>query len=150
MTSRRLRHSVRLPALLSTLALTALLQAPAMATGHAITVHHDPYCGCCTAWSDYLRKEGFQVTDIREPDMASIKETLGIPQELASCHTAVIQSTGQRIEGHAPASAIRKLLDRPGVKGIAVPGMPVNAPGMGPMDGTLVTLDLNGKPFSRD
>ena len=33
------------------------------------------------------------------------------------------------IEGHVPASAIRRLLaERPPIKGLAVPGMPVGSP----------------------
>jgi hypothetical protein len=45
---------------------------------------------------------------------------------------------------------VRKLIAHPEVKGVAVPGMPVNSPGMGQMDGNLVTVDFSGKPFSKD
>jgi hypothetical protein len=38
----------------------------------------------------------------------------------------------------------------PSVKGVAVPGMPMNAPGMGKLDGKLVTVDFAGKQFSKD
>jgi hypothetical protein len=39
---------------------------------------------------------------------------------------------GYVVEGHVPASAIRTLINtRPPVVGIAVPGMPIDAPGMG-------------------
>ena len=35
------------------------------------------------------------------------------------------------LEGHVPAIAIRRLLaERPQIKGLAVPGMPVGSPGM--------------------
>ena len=138
------------PSRLFLAALISALHIPALASGPALTVHHDPYCGCCTAWIDYLREEGFSVNSIITPDMGSLKQKLGVPGQLASCHTAVVDGTGQLIEGHAPVSAINKLLQRPHVKGIAVPGMPINSPGMGRMDGTLVTVDFSGRPFSRD
>lgn len=38
---------------------------------------------------------------------------------------------GYIIEGHVPASDIRRLLaERPAITGLAVPGMPVGSPGM--------------------
>ena len=38
---------------------------------------------------------------------------------------------GYAVEGHVPADVIRKLLaERPQVKGVAVPGMPMGSPGM--------------------
>ena len=52
-----------------------------------------------------------------------MKRDLGVPGELASCHTATV--AGYVIEGHVPASSIRKLLkERPNVKGIAMRRMP--------------------------
>ena len=132
------------------IACAAAFAGQAYAAHPALTVHHDPYCGCCTAWIDYLRDEGYAVTSIVTPDMAGLKQKLGVPGPLSSCHTAIVDGTGQLIEGHAPAAAIQKMLQRPHVKGIAVPGMPINSPGMGHMDGTLMTVDFSGRPFSRD
>ncbi|MFX5476700.1 DUF411 domain-containing protein, partial [Acinetobacter baumannii] len=74
----------------------------------------------------------------------------GVPAQLVSCHTAVAEGSGQVVEGHVPAAAIQKLIARPTVKGVAVPGMPANSPGMGQMDGNLLTVDFAGKPFSRN
>jgi hypothetical protein len=52
-----------------------------------------------------------------------------VPEDLQACHTALVG--GYVVEGHVPADAIRRLLrERPKVVGIAVPGMPVGAPGM--------------------
>ena len=54
---------------------------------------------------------------------------LGVPQDLASCHSAEID--GYVIEGHVPADAIKRLLvEKPQAKGLAVPGMPAGSPGM--------------------
>ena len=62
----------------------------------------------------------------------------------------VVDATGQIIEGHVPANAVNKLIADPSVKGVSAPGMPLNAPGMGELDGNLVTVDFAGKPFSKD
>lgn len=130
----------------------ALMAASSLA--HAantdITVYQDPNCGCCSGWVDHMRVSGFDVRAINTADLASIKQKLGVPAKLASCHTGVVDSTGQVIEGHVPARAVNKLLADPSVKGVAAPGMPLNAPGMGELDGNLVTVDFNSKPFSRD
>ena len=62
-------------------------------------------------------------------DLAPIKQKLGVPAALQSCHTAVVD--GYVVEGHVPADLIDRLLrDRPPVVGLAVPGMPVGSPGM--------------------
>ena len=62
-------------------------------------------------------------------DLASIKQKLGVPRALQSCHTALVD--GYVIEGHVPADLIDRLLrERPAVSGLAVPGMPVGSPGM--------------------
>ncbi|MGB6241232.1 MAG: DUF411 domain-containing protein [Castellaniella sp.] len=118
--------------------------------GQAITVHQDPNCGCCHGWAEHMRAEGFDVREVLTNDIVQIKTQSGVPMELASCHTAKIESSGQIVEGHVPASVVRKLLAAPQVRGVAAPGMPQNAPGMGALDGNLVTVDFQGKPFSRD
>jgi hypothetical protein len=62
-------------------------------------------------------------------DLAPVKRRLGVPPALQSCHTAV--ADGYVIEGHVPADVIDRLLrERPGIVGLAVPGMPVGSPGM--------------------
>lgn len=127
-----------------------LVAGTAYAGPQSITVFHDPSCGCCIGWVDHMREAGFQVKTVPTSAMVQVKEKLGVPQELDSCHTAVVDSTGQMIEGHVPATAVNKMLDNPSIKGVAAPGMPLNSPGMGPMDGNLVTVDFSGQPFSRD
>jgi hypothetical protein len=94
-----------------------------------MTVSKDPNCGCCAAWVDYLRAAGFSVVVTDTADIYSVKARLGVPQDLASCHTAEIG--GYVIEGHVPEPTIRKLLaEKPAATGIAVPGMPQSVPGM--------------------
>lgn len=110
------------------------------------TLHKDPWCGCCNAYADYLEENGFAVTRIDHQDMAPIKRKLGTSQA-ASCHTVEID--GYVVEGHVPAAAINKMLnERPDIQGIALPGMPLNSPGMGPeKKGSLkvLSLDKQGK-----
>ncbi|WP_323017473.1 DUF411 domain-containing protein [Castellaniella sp.] len=141
---------------MKSLALCGLLAISTLSFGlnahasEAITVHQDPNCGCCHGWAEHMRAEGFEVREVPTIDMAQIKSQLGVPMNLASCHTARIESSGQIVEGHVPASVVRKLLADPQVRGVAAPGMPQNAPGMGALDGNLVTVDFQGKPFSKD
>ncbi len=62
-------------------------------------------------------------------DLAPVKQKLGVPRALQSCHTAVVE--GYVLEGHVPADLIDRLLrERPAVVGLAVPGMPIGSPGM--------------------
>ena len=102
--------------------------------GHAealplVSVSKDPSCGCCDGWVAHIEAAGFPVKVVESSDMDSLKQRLGVPAELASCHTAEVE--GFAIEGHVPAIAIRKLLsERPRAGGLAVPGMPIGSPGM--------------------
>ncbi len=89
----------------------------------------DPNCGCCSGWVDHLRKAGFAVEVKDVPDVNRVKARLGVPSDLWACHTA--QVAGYVIEGHVPATALRRFLaERPQAKGLAVPGMPAGSPGM--------------------
>ncbi len=121
--SRRdmLRWAVAVPALVAT-------GARAEAAVRVI-VFRDPGCGCCHKWVEHLEANGFAVTVHDTPDMTAVKARLGVPPEVASCHTAEVG--GYVIEGHVPAVAIRRLLaEKPQGRGLAVPGMPVGSPGM--------------------
>ncbi|MXO57252.1 DUF411 domain-containing protein [Altererythrobacter gangjinensis] len=94
-------------------------------------MYRDVNCGCCLAWREHL--EGALPMSVVAQDvgnMSAVKERLGVPKQLRSCHTMVID--GYVIEGHVPAETIAKLLkERPSdVSGLAVPGMPIGSPGM--------------------
>ena len=94
-----------------------------------VVVIKDPNCGCCGSWVDHLKAAGFPVEVITTPQMNRVKARLGVPDDLASCHTAEVG--GYVIEGHVPADAVKRLLaEQPQAKGLAVPGMPVGSPGM--------------------
>jgi hypothetical protein len=94
-----------------------------------MVVYKTPTCGCCGAWVDHVKANGFKV-EVHDLDgLTEIKRQHSVPDRLSSCHTARIG--GYVIEGHVPAEDIQRLLrERPAVHGIAVPGMPMGSPGM--------------------
>ncbi len=94
-----------------------------------ITVYKSPTCSCCERWIEHLQDNGFRVEAHNLDNMYELKLANGITSETASCHTALIEN--YVVEGHVPADVIKKLLaERPDVKGISVPGMPLGSPGM--------------------
>ena len=112
-------------------ALGAAMTVPALAMAAApvIDVYKSESCGCCEGWVEHLKANGFttRVTNVDNP--SDYRERGGIPNELGSCHTGMIQ--GYAIEGHVPAADIKRLLaQKPKAKGLAVPGMPLGSPGM--------------------
>jgi hypothetical protein len=79
----------------------------------------------------HLQSNGFTVDkrDVSAAQLAEIKNKHGVPEKLQSCHTALIQ--GYVIEGHVPADLIMRVLkEKPAIRGLAVPGMPIGSPGM--------------------
>jgi hypothetical protein len=112
-------------------ALGALVPTPAYAAARkTVTVYKDPSCGCCTKWVEHLRAAGLQPIVHDRVDMDSLKDSLGVPATLRSCHTAV--AGRYVIEGHVPAADVKRLMASApkGIVGIAVPGMPAGSPGM--------------------
>lgn len=109
-------------------------QTPAgMSTVAFIEVWKTPTCGCCKMWVEHLEKEGFTVKANDVPQTAPVRTKLRIPDDMGSCHTGLI--AGFAIEGHVPASEIKRLLAEPEslrqqVIGLSVPGMPIGSPGM--------------------
>ncbi len=119
--------------ILTALFLGMVLLVPLDATADAAktaTVYKDPLCGCCNGYIAHLRNNGFEVKAVNLDDMSPLKRMAGVPELLESCHTMVID--GYVVEGHVPLAAIDRMLrEKPAIKGIALPGMPAGAPGMG-------------------
>lgn len=93
------------------------------------TVYKSPSCGCCANYIKYLQRQDIEVEVIETDDIDVIKDEQGIPQDMLSCHTTMIG--GYVVEGHVPLEAVEKLLiEKPDIKGIAMPGMPSGSPGM--------------------
>ena len=112
-------------------ALLLLPAAQALAQATPIEVRKTNGCGCCLAWMERLEENGFAPTgqDMFAGLLVRFKLDKGVPQRMVSCHTALVD--GYVIEGHVPASDIRRLLaERPDAVGLAVPEMPLGSPGM--------------------
>ncbi len=120
------------------------------ATAESITVYKSPTCGCCTEWVKIMESKGHDVK-VKQPfNLQRAKDDLGVPRQLASCHTAVIN--GYLFEGHIPEQDIVRFLENPpaGAKGLSVPGMPQMSPGMvqagkGYSGFKVIGFDVNGK-----
>jgi hypothetical protein len=113
-------------------AVAALLPGGARAAAPAgFVMYRDPGCGCCLEWAKRVEAAfGRKLPVVDAPNMAAVKTARGVPAALQSCHTALIQ--GVVVEGHVPPEDIKRLIAarRPGVKGLAAPGMPAGSPGM--------------------
>lgn len=111
-----------------------------------VVIYKNPGCLCCDKWADHLEENGFKITSIKEhDDMIAFKESKNIPLDKSSCHTAVIE--GYSVEGHVPASDIKRLLQK-GTEGVGLttPGMPAKAPGMDlPSSDTYDVLFIDSK-----
>ena len=94
-----------------------------------------------------FEEQWFQRNDSGGPRHGGVRHKYGVPDSLASCHTAIVD--GYTIEGHVPAADIQRLLkERPKAKGLAVPGMPVGSPGMEGARSqpySVMMFDANGK-----
>ncbi len=113
----------------STFVALTISALPLAAMAQTVTVHKTPWCGCCAHWVDHLRENGFEVEVHETENMTPIREQLGVPQELTSCHTGIVE--GYVLEGHVPAHEVHRLLaERPDATGLSVPGMPMGSPGM--------------------
>ena len=113
--------------------LTALFLAfasPVLATATApVTLWRSPGCGCCDAYASYLKANGFDVEVIDDVNFDDRSVTAGVPAQGLGCHLAMID--GYAVSGLVPVEIIDRLLqERPDIKGITLPGMPGNAPGM--------------------
>jgi len=107
-----------------------LAGSPAMASTVAV-MHRDPGCGCCEKWAAQVRKGlGKTIRVADATNRAALQTRYGIPPNLRSCHTALID--GLAFEGHVPIEDMRRVLSaKPrGVTGLAVGGMPLGSPGM--------------------
>ena len=103
--------------------------AMASTSGEEVLVFRSAYCECCEAWESHIAEAGFEVQDHVADDMDGIKKAIGVPADSASCHTSLV--SGYVVEGHVPAESIQRMLkERPEIKGLVAPGMPMGSPGM--------------------
>ena len=101
--------------------LAVLLPTAVVAEPSRITMYVNPQCGCCEGHAQYLRENGFEVAVTPTHTMSLIRKQHGVPEKFEGCHIALVD--GYVVEGHVPASAIKKLLaERPRIRGISLPG----------------------------
>ena len=104
-------------------------RAAAIDAGEAV-LYKDPQCGCCEEYAAHLRANGRRVRVVPTHDLALIKRRQGVPEDLEGCHTMLVG--GYTVEGHVPAGVLDRLLaERPAIRGLSLPGMPLGSPGMG-------------------
>ncbi len=118
--------------MLKRLSLTLLLAAAGLANAASelptIAVFMPKVCLACIDWAEHLRQNGFTVKVTQTDEMDAVKRRLKIPKELEAIPSASV--AGYFIEGHVHADQIKELLhEKPKARGLAVPGLPLGAPG---------------------
>jgi hypothetical protein len=109
----------------------ALMGRASASTVPNFVMWHSPGCGCCLEWVKRIEASFRRRMPVVETaDIAAIKRARGVPEDLQSCHTAIIG--GYVVEGHVPPADIARLIKSKSriVRGLAVPGMPAGSPGM--------------------
>jgi len=114
-------------------------------------VYLTPDCGCCHDWISHMESNDFILEKNLDSNMYEIKINVGLPIDLASCHTAIIN--GYFVEGHVPANDVKRLINEnpENIIGLTVPGMPagINVPGMETTNEKVsfdvLAIDSNGK-----
>jgi len=84
---------------------------------------------CCEIYTKYLEESGYEVKTINIKELRAIYIRYGIPEDMWSCHISEVER--YFAVGHIPVEALEKLIiEKPDIKGIALPGMPSGSPGM--------------------
>lgn len=111
----------------------------------SVTMFKTATCGCCKGYAEHMKALGYPVTVIEQPDLSALKRRLGVEPRLESCHTMQVGS--YVVEGHVPEKTLARLLaEKPAIKGIALPGMPLGTPGMaGPKEGPYIVEVIGTK-----
>ena len=106
-----------------------------------LIVFEGPQCACCAKWGQQMSAAGFELEVHKTEHMAHMKSAVGVPPQVASCHTAKVG--GYFVEGHVPAREVQRLLaERPEGRGLVVAGMPAGSPGMELPDGRIQSYEV--------
>lgn len=94
-----------------------------------VTLYKTPGCGCCEGYADHLRQNGFTVAVEPTHELVAMSRAAGIPDDFQGCHLSFIED--YVVSGHVPVNTVNRLLrERPDIKGVTLPGMPMGSPGM--------------------
>ena len=105
------------------------LPLPAIAAPIHATLYKNPDCKSCDDYAAYLRQSGFEVDVKLTDELTQTSSKAGVPAALEGRHTMFIDR--YVFDGLIPIDTVEKVLrERPDIAGIALPGMPVGAPGM--------------------
>jgi hypothetical protein len=127
----RLKENAAMLKKLTFLATLAASLSVAAETLPPVEVYVPKVCLSCIDWAEHLRQNGFKVTVKETDDMDAIKRRFRVPADVESRMTARV--AGYFVEGHVPAEDIKQLLkEKPKARGLAVPGLPMGAPGREP------------------
>lgn len=125
--------------------LTLSLAPPSFAEGEKSgTLYKNPECSCCEEYAKYLQRNGYTIKVVATHDLSAIKRQHSVPEQLEGCHTLVVGR--YVVEGHVPLKHIERLLaEKPAIKGISLPGMPLGSPGMtGRKEEPFVIYEIGG------
>ncbi len=117
---------------------------PVVGNSENIKMYKSSSCGCCGVYADYFKRKGNSDVNVSNLESLNLlKQQYEIPQAMESCHTVIIGD--YFVEGHVPLEAMEKLLlEKPDIKGIAMPGMPSGSPGMpGTKSGDFIIYAVN-------
>jgi hypothetical protein len=122
--------------------------APANASTPAMVTYRDTGCGCCHEWVETARAGGYTI-QLHDMDHDGRLKRFGLTEATAGCHTTLV--AGYIVEGHVPFDVVARLLrERPAVRGITLPGMPLGVPGMpGSRPPGLLVYTLAPSPVAR-
>ena len=106
-----------------------LLGASVSASAEEVMLYKNPQCGCCESYATYLRENGLTVDVKPTHELVAMSQDAGLPAGFQGCHLSFVD--GYFVSGHVPIDTVNKLLtERPDIKGITLPNMPMGSPGM--------------------
>jgi len=129
-------------------------QVAAKTNQKVVTLYKNPQCTCCEGYAKYLRTNGFKVIVKPTHNLSLKSREAGIPEDFQGCHLAFIED--YVVSGHVPVKVVNRLLtERPAIKGITLPGMPMGSPGMtgrktAPFEIHQITADGKVKPYATE
>jgi len=115
----------------ATLATVSAVLPAAAEEAKTATLYKPLQCGCCEEYAKYLEGHGFKLKVESLPDrqFEMTKRLAAVPERLYGCHTLAVD--GYVVEGLVPIDTLNKLLtEKPKIRGISLPGMPVGSLGM--------------------